>query len=70
MMFMNAVAEANTEFLDIVQRLMLGSRTQLHLRAPSGAALISEVPGAAEGFEPGTTHGFGFSASDIAWVDE
>jgi hypothetical protein len=49
---------------------MLGSRSQLHLRAPSGAALISEVAGDASAFAPGTTHTFSFSPSDIAWVDE
>jgi spermidine/putrescine transport system ATP-binding protein len=59
-----------TTGLTVVQRLMLGSRTQLHLRGPSGATLISEVAGDARGFEPGTTHGFGFLAEDIAWVDE
>lgn len=59
-----------TADLTVTQHLMLGSRSQLHLRAPSGAALISEVAGDAAGFAPGTTHAFGFSASDIAWVDE
>jgi spermidine/putrescine transport system ATP-binding protein len=59
-----------TTGLTVVQRLMLGSRTQLHLRGPSGATLISEVAGDARGFEPGTTHGFSFLAEDIAWVDE
>jgi spermidine/putrescine transport system ATP-binding protein len=61
---------AVTTGLTVMQRLMLGSRTQLHLRGPSGATLISEVAGDARGFEPGTTHGFGFLAEDIAWVDE
>ena len=56
--------------LTVEQRLMLGSRSQLHLRAPSGATLISEVAGAAEGYEPGSAHAFGFSPADIAWVDE
>ena len=56
--------------LTVTQRLMLGSRSQLHLRAPSGAALISEIAGDAAAFAPGTTHTFGFSPSDIAWVDE
>jgi spermidine/putrescine transport system ATP-binding protein len=35
-----------------------------------GATLISEVAGDAAAFAPGTTHAFGFSAADIAWVDE
>ena len=55
--------------LTVTQRLMLGSRTQLHLRAPSGATLISEVAGDAADFVPGSTHTFGFSPADIAWVD-
>ncbi len=59
-----------TANLTVTQHLMLGSRSQLHLRAPSGAALIAEVAGDAAGFQPGTTHAFGFSPSDIAWVDE
>jgi spermidine/putrescine transport system ATP-binding protein len=56
--------------LAVTQHLMLGSRSQLHLRAPSGAPLISEVAGDAASFALGTTHAFGFSPSDIAWVDE
>jgi spermidine/putrescine transport system ATP-binding protein len=56
--------------LTVTQHLMLGSRSQLHLRAPSGAALIAEVAGEAAAFAPGTTHAFGFSVADIAWVDE
>ena len=56
--------------LTVTQQLMLGSRSQLHLRAPSGGTLISEVPGDAAAFAPGTTHAFGFSPPDIAWVDE
>jgi hypothetical protein len=55
--------------LTVTQRLMLGSRTQLHLRAPSGTTLISEVAGDALDFAPGSTHAFGFSPADIAWVD-
>lgn len=54
----------------VTQRLMLGSRSQLHLRAPSGAMLISEVAGTADTFGPGTEHRFGFDADDIAWVAE
>jgi len=56
--------------LTVIQHLMLGSRTQLHLRTPSGKTLISEVAGNAMVFAPGTTHVFGFSPADIAWVDE
>lgn len=59
-----------TADLTVTQHLMLGSRSQLHLRAPSGAAMISEVAGDGAGFAPGTTHAFGFAAADIAWVDE
>ncbi len=56
--------------LTVVQRLMLGSRSQLHLRAESGATLISEVTGTAQTYVPGTVHRFGFDAGDIAWVAE
>ena len=56
--------------LTVTQRLMLGSRSQLHLRASSGATLISEVAGDGAALAPGTTHPFGFSPADIAWVDE
>jgi spermidine/putrescine transport system ATP-binding protein len=56
--------------LTVTQHLMLGSRSQLHLRAPSGATLISEVAGDAAAFAPGTTARLRFSPSDIAWVDE
>jgi spermidine/putrescine transport system ATP-binding protein len=59
-----------TADLTVTQHLMLGSRSQLHLRAPSGAALVSEVTGDGADFAPGTTHAFGFAAADIAWVDE
>ncbi len=52
------------------QRLMLGSRTQLILKAPSGANFVSEIGGSAEEFTPGTTHRFGFAVADAAWVDE
>lgn len=54
--------------LTVTQRLMLGSRSQLHLRAPSGAMLISEVAGTADAFAPGTEHRFGFDTHNIAWV--
>lgn len=56
--------------LAVTQHLMLGSRSQLHLRAPTGATLISEMAGDAAAYAPGTTHAFGFSPADIAWVDE
>ena len=59
-----------TADLTVVQRLMLGSRTQLFLRSPTGAPLISEVAGDAPEFERGTTYSFGFSPDNIAWVDE
>ncbi len=54
--------------LTVMQRLMLGSRSQLHLHAPSGATLISEVAGTADAFAPGSQHRFGFDEHDIAWV--
>lgn len=53
----------------VTQRLMLGSRTQLHLAAASGAGFVSEIGGTADAFEVGTTHAFGFSRDRIAWVD-
>jgi spermidine/putrescine transport system ATP-binding protein len=56
--------------LTVVQRLMLGSRTQLHLRAPSGAMLIAEVAGPAEMYHSGMSAPFGFSLNDIVWVQE
>jgi spermidine/putrescine transport system ATP-binding protein len=52
------------------QKLMLGSRTQVHLDA-GGEPLIAEVAGtAAEGLEPGATARFGFRMADVAWVAE
>ncbi|MEM7566294.1 MAG: ABC transporter ATP-binding protein [Pseudomonadota bacterium] len=59
-----------TAEMTVAQRLMLGSRSQLHLRTTSGAGLISEVAGTAEAYAPGTTHRFGFEIGDIAWVSE
>ncbi len=53
----------------VTQRLMLGSRTQLHLASPSGTSFVSEIAGAAEAFEVGTSHAFGFDTDRIAWVD-
>ena len=55
--------------LTVTQRLMLGSRTQVHLTSEGGAALISEIPGTAPDLEIGTTHEFSFAARDIAWMD-
>ena len=55
---------------DIVQRLMLGSRTQYHLRH-GDLALIAEI-GAGSGnlMEPGQRARFSFDPEDIAWVPE
>lgn len=53
----------------VTQRLMLGSRTQLHLASPSGASFVSEIAGAAEVFQVGTSHAFGFDTDRISWVD-
>jgi spermidine/putrescine transport system ATP-binding protein len=52
----------------VVQRNLLGSRTQLHLDA-GGARLIAEVTGDATDLVPGTTARFGFDPADLAWVD-
>lgn len=56
--------------LTVSQRLMLGSRTQLHLEASNGQSFVSEIAGSADGFLPGTRHLFSFSRADVAWVDE
>lgn len=56
--------------MTIEQHLMLGSRSQLHLRAADGDRLIAEVAGLCEELAVGTTHSFGFAIADIAWVDE
>ncbi|MEM6739719.1 MAG: ABC transporter ATP-binding protein [Pseudomonadota bacterium] len=58
-----------TAKLSVKQRLMLGSRTQLHLQAEDGTALVSEIGGQAEAFAVGTSHTFGFAHDRIAWVD-
>lgn len=57
---------------EIVQRLLLGSRTQYHLRVGE-LALIAEVgasAGAASLLEPGRRECFGFDPAAIAWVNE
>ena len=53
----------------VTQRLMLGSRTQVHLASPTGAPFVSEIGGPAEAFDVGTSHVFGFSRDRIVWVD-
>jgi len=54
---------------EIVQRLLLGSRTQYHLRVGE-LALIAEIgAGARSLLEPGTRARFSFDPADIAWVD-
>ena len=55
--------------LTVTQRLMLGSRTQVHLLSDSGATLISELPGTATDLRIGTTHVVSFTTRDIAWMD-
>ncbi|MDO9636968.1 MAG: ABC transporter ATP-binding protein [Pseudotabrizicola sp.] len=53
----------------VTQKLMLGSRTQFHLRA-GDAALIAEVAaGPQAGLQIGQTAQFSFDVADIAWVD-
>lgn len=59
-----------TADLVVEQRLMLGSRTQLHLRAPSGSVMIAEVTGSAAAYQPGMTAAFSFSLADVSWVQE
>jgi spermidine/putrescine transport system ATP-binding protein len=56
--------------LTVAQRLMMGSRTQLHLEGPAGQTFVSEIGGAGEGFDPGTRHAFSFDRGSIAWVNE
>ena len=54
----------------VTQKLMLGSRTQYHLRA-GDAALIAEVGAAtAADLSIGQSARFGFSPADIAWVND
>ena len=61
-----AVAFAAT----VTQKLMLGSRTQYHLRA-GRAALIAEVGAAmGTGLAIGQTARFSFEPADIAWVND
>ena len=55
---------------EVAQRLMLGSRTQYHLRA-GGLTLIAEIAaGTRRTFEPGERAQFSFDSADIAWVTE
>ena len=52
----------------VTQKLMLGSRTQFHLRAGQ-AALIAEIAaGSGASLSLGETARFGFDPADIAWV--
>lgn len=53
----------------VTQKLMLGSRTQYHLRA-GDTALIAEVGAGGTDLAPGQTGRFGFDPADIAWVDD
>ncbi len=53
----------------VTQKLMLGSRTQFHLRA-GAATLIAEVAaGPRTALNIGETARFSFNPADIAWVD-
>jgi spermidine/putrescine transport system ATP-binding protein len=54
--------------LKVAQKLMLGSRTQLHLTTEAGAALIAEVAGPAHDLDVGTPAEFSFSRDDIVWL--
>ncbi|MFT4767337.1 MAG: spermidine/putrescine transport system ATP-binding protein [Glaciecola sp.] len=55
---------------EVVQRLLLGSRTQYHLRVGE-LALIAELgASASRPLEPGETTAFSFDPADIAWVNE
>ena len=55
----------------VVQRLLLGSRTQYHLQA-GDTALIAEFAAGSDrdALEVGERAQFGFARADIAWVDE
>ncbi|PWJ10061.1 ABC transporter ATP-binding protein [Jannaschia seohaensis] len=53
----------------VTQRLLLGSRTHLHLESATGAAFVSEIGGTVEAFAVGTTHEFGFARDSVVWVD-
>lgn len=53
----------------VIQRLMLGSRTQYHLRV-ADISLIAEIgAGPAAPLEPGQSANFSFELADITWVD-
>jgi spermidine/putrescine transport system ATP-binding protein len=55
---------------EVVQRLLLGSRTQYHLRVGE-LPLIAELgAGAGSLLEPGQRAGFSFDPADIVWVAE
>jgi spermidine/putrescine transport system ATP-binding protein len=55
---------------EVRQRMMLGSRTQVHLLAGS-QPLIAEIASlAAEALSPGDRAAFAFDMSDLAWVTE
>lgn len=67
-----AVGDAEVVAFDamVTQKLMLGSRTQFHLRA-GNAALIAEVAaGQRVEIEIGQVARFSFDPADIAWVAE
>ncbi|MEM9249527.1 MAG: ABC transporter ATP-binding protein [Pseudomonadota bacterium] len=64
------VAGALSAELMVAQRLMMGSRTQLHLEGPAGQSFVSEISGAGEGFDPGSRHTFSFDRDNITWVNE
>ena len=53
---------------EVAQRMMLGSRTQVHLRA-GAVPLIAEVAGDAPDLVLGARARFGFDMVDLAWVN-
>ncbi|NEX46710.1 ABC transporter ATP-binding protein [Pseudotabrizicola algicola] len=53
----------------VTQKLMLGSRTQFHLRAGNTALIAEVAAGPRSALEVGQTARFGFDPADIAWVD-
>lgn len=55
---------------EVTQTLMLGSRTQFHLRAGSTALIAEIAAGPRADLQIGQTARFSFDPSDIAWVSD
>lgn len=55
---------------EVVQRLLLGSRTQYHLRINEHILIAELSAGSGAVFEAGARADFSFDATDIAWVAE